>query len=270
MLSYAPRLAQDIPLDVEVCGPREDQAWFCRAVVDVTHSSTAGEFAKVISVPLTVVLIIVGAWLTNRIFRKVSRRIERRLERDEMRDRMARVRRRTGLAMLDTSSSTPTVRSHQRAATIGAGLRSLATFVIWAIAAVWILATLGANPAAILTGAGLIGVALGFGAQNLLRDVIAGTFMIIEDQFGVGDTINVGEVTGTVDRVSLRVTRLRDVNGVLWHFPNGVIQRVANESQRRDPAEPTAEHAAGVDDSEAGDVGGSDDPDAPGGAGPRR
>jgi small conductance mechanosensitive channel len=241
MLAVA-RLAQDVPLDVpldvEVCGPRDDQAWLCRAVVDVTNSSTAGEVAKVMSVPLTVVLIVVLAWVTNRVVRKVSRRVERRMLRDDTRERMSRVRRRTGLAMLDTSSSTPTLRSNQRAATIGSGLRSVATFVIWSFAALWILATLGANPAAILTGAGLIGVALGFGAQNLLRDVIAGTFVIVEDQFGVGDVIDVGEVTGTVERVSLRVTRLRDAEGVLWHVPNGGIQRVGNTSQRSVPPAP--------------------------------
>jgi len=164
--------------------------------------------------------------------RVVIRRVVRRLERDTTAEAIRRFRRRTGLAMLDTSRGTPTVRRHQRAQTIGAGLRSVASIVIWTIAIVLVLGALGVRLGPLLAGAGLIGVALGFGAQTMVRDFLAGMFMIFEDQFGVGDIVDVGDATGTVEQISLRVTRLRDVEGVVWHVPNGEIHRVGNMSQQ--------------------------------------
>ena len=95
-----------------------------------------------------------------------------------------------------------------------------------------ILDELGVNLAPLLAGAGIVGVALGFGAQTLVRDFLSGLFMLVEDQYGVGDVIDVGVATGTVEGVSLRTTRLRDVEGVVWHVPNGEIQRVGNKSQQ--------------------------------------
>jgi small conductance mechanosensitive channel len=79
---------------------------------------------------------------------------------------------------------------------------------------------------------GWIGVALAFGAQNMLRDLIAGTFIIFEDQLGVGDIVDLGVASGTVEEVTLRSTRLRDAEGVVWHVPNGEIHRVGNQSQQ--------------------------------------
>ena len=86
--------------------------------------------------------------------------------------------------------------------------------------------------ATLIAGAGITGVALGFGAQSLVRDFLSGMFMLIEDQYGVGDVIDTGVATGTVEGVSLRTTRLRDVDGVVWHVPNGEIRRVGNKSQQ--------------------------------------
>ena len=231
MQYFAVRLAQDVPPDIEACGERDSQEWLCRVVVDLTDSVTAGEIARPLSIPVTIVLIVLGAWVFNRLLRVVSKRIERRLEHEGTRERIRRFRRRTGLSMLDTTSSTPTIRRHQRAVTIGSGVRSFAAIIIWVVAVFMIIATLGVRPSTLLTSAGLIGVALGFGAQNLLRDLIAGTFMILEDQFGVGDVVDTGEATGTVEHISLRTTRVRDVNGVVWHVPNGEIRRVGNLSQ---------------------------------------
>ena len=84
-----------------------------------------------------------------------------------------------------------------------------------------VLDELGVNLAPLLAGAGIAGIALGFGAQSLVRDFLSGLFMLIEDQYGVGDVIDTGVATGTVEGVSLRTTRLRDVDGVVWHVPNG-------------------------------------------------
>src|SRR5690606_34641322 len=119
-----------------------------------------------------------------------------------------------------------------RATTLGVVLRSLAGFVVWTIAVLTILGEIGINLGPLIAGAGLAGVALGFGAQSLVKDFLAGMFMLIEDQYGVGDVIDVGEASGTVEAVSLRTTRLRDVNGTVWHVPNGQILRVGNMSQQ--------------------------------------
>ncbi len=119
-------------------------------------------------------------------------------------------------------------------------LGRLANAVIWGIAILVVLGELGINLAPLIAGAGVLGIALGFGAQSLVRDFLSGFFMLVEDQFGVGDVIDVGGavggpaggVSGTVEGVSLRTTRLRDVEGVVWHVPNGEIKRVGNKSQQ--------------------------------------
>jgi moderate conductance mechanosensitive channel len=94
-----------------------------------------------------------------------------------------------------------------------------------------VLGDLGINLAPLLASAGVVGIAVGFGAQNLVRDYLSGIFMLVEDQYGVGDVITVGGATGTVETVTLRITRLRDVNGIVWHIRNGAIEQVGNESQ---------------------------------------
>jgi small conductance mechanosensitive channel len=94
-----------------------------------------------------------------------------------------------------------------------------------------VLGELGVNLAPILASAGVIGVALGFGAQNLVKDFIAGIGIILEDQYGVGDVVDLGSTTGTVEAVGLRITRLRDAHGVVWYARNGEILRVGNKSQ---------------------------------------
>src|SRR5205823_13624905 len=117
-------------------------------------------------------------------------------------------------------------RRQQRAQTIGSVLGSIASVVIVVIASMLILEELRYNPAPVLASAGIVGVALGFGAQNLVKDFLAGIFMILEDQYGVGDVIDAGPASGTVEAVGLRVTRLRDVQGTVWHVRNGEIARV--------------------------------------------
>ena len=122
-------------------------------------------------------------------------------------------------------------RRKQRAETMGSLLKSISTGVILAIVIVMVLAQLGVNIAPIIASAGIVGVALGFGAQNLVKDLLSGIFMILEDQYGVGDVVDLGEASGTVEAVGLRVTRLRDVNGTVWYVRNGEILRVGNQSQ---------------------------------------
>ncbi|MFD0536810.1 mechanosensitive ion channel family protein [Actinomadura luteofluorescens] len=110
-------------------------------------------------------------------------------------------------------------------------LRSIASIIIMGTAAFSILGSLGLNLAPILASASVIGVAVGFGAQNIVKDFLAGLFMLLEDQYGVGDVIDVGSAKGTVEAVTLRVTRMRDVDGTVWYVPNGEIKKVGNESQ---------------------------------------
>jgi small-conductance mechanosensitive channel len=122
-------------------------------------------------------------------------------------------------------------RRKQRVRALGAILRSAASVTIFSIAGFVVLGDLDINLAPLLASAGVVGVAIGFGAQSLVRDYLAGIFMLVEDQYGVGDVIRVGDATGTVENVTLRITRVRDVNGIVWHIRNGAIETVGNESQ---------------------------------------
>ena len=134
-------------------------------------------------------------------------------------------------ALFESESPVTSERRHQRALTIASVLRSIVSFTVFTIAFIMVLDALGLNIAPILTGAGIAGVAIGFGAQNLVKDFLSGIFMILEDQYGVGDYIDAGPASGTVEAVGLRTTRLRDADGGTWHVRNGEILRVGNLSQ---------------------------------------
>lgn len=125
----------------------------------------------------------------------------------------------------------PPKRRSQRARTIGSVLRSGTTFVVYGVAGTLALGELGINLGPIIASAGILGVALGFGAQNLVKDFLSGMFMMVEDQYGVGDVVDLGAATGTVEGVGLRVTTLRDVKGTVWYVRNGEVLRVGNSSQ---------------------------------------
>ncbi|GAA2154895.1 small conductance mechanosensitive channel [Humibacillus xanthopallidus] len=119
----------------------------------------------------------------------------------------------------------------QRTQTMGALLKSISTFVVGGITALTVLSLVGIPLGPMLASASVGGVALAFGAQSLVKDFLSGIFMIIEDQYGVGDVIDTGEVIGTVENVSLRVTQLRDGNGMTWYVRNGEIIRIGNRTQ---------------------------------------
>jgi small conductance mechanosensitive channel len=122
-------------------------------------------------------------------------------------------------------------RRRQRAEAIGSVLRSFVTAVVFTMAAMLVLGELGFDLGPLLASAGIVGVALGFGAQSLVKDLIAGLFMLLEDQYGVGDSVDLGDASGVVETVGLRVTTVRDSRGVLWYVRNGEIIRVGNKSQ---------------------------------------
>jgi len=122
-------------------------------------------------------------------------------------------------------------RREQRSRALGSILRSAVSIVVSGIAVLTILGDLGFNLTPLLLSTTALGVALGFGAQNLVRDYLAGILMLVEDHYGVGDTIHAKDATGTVEAMTLFTTRLRDVNGVVWHIRNGTLDSVGNESQ---------------------------------------
>lgn len=130
-------------------------------------------------------------------------------------------------------------RRSQRAHTIGSLLTSVLSMVVVVIVIIYVLKFLNVDIAPLLTSVGILGVAIGFGAQQLIRDFLSGIFITIEDQFGIGDVIVTTEVIGTVESVGLRITRLRAEDGAIWYLRNGEILRVGNRSQGDYvPAEP--------------------------------
>jgi moderate conductance mechanosensitive channel len=194
-----------------------------------TASQTHKALDWLLGTPLQVVCIIVGAilirWLVNRAISRVVAQAASAVKRpDEPRRRGSKV-------LAGAAGALVTERRKQRAETVGSVLRSVASIVIFGVATITVLDKLGIPIAPLLASAGVAGVALGFGAQSLVRDFLSGIFMILEDQYGVGDLIDTGAAVGTVEEVSLRVTRLRDGSGVVWYVRNGEILRVGNHSQ---------------------------------------
>ena len=207
-------IAQESDGKIAACGPTADQSWACSTVYEITGSRDAAEIADTLAEPLQIVLIIaiaiLAAWLARRLIRRLAKRI----------------------ASAPELGPLGGVRRSQRVETIGHVLSSVTTVFIFVIAVFVIMGELGVEIAPMVAGAGVVGVALGFGAQSIVRDFLSGLFMVVEDQFGVGDVIDVGGVQGTVESFTLRVTRLRDVEGNVWHVPNGSILRIGNKSQQ--------------------------------------
>ena len=122
-------------------------------------------------------------------------------------------------------------RSEQRANTLAGVAVSLIRIVVWSMAGLLILGVLGVNLGPFLAGASIVGVALGFGTQSLVKDFVSGFFILIEDQYAVGDVITIADQTGTVEEIDLRVTRLRAIDGTVWFVPNGEIRKVGNSAK---------------------------------------
>ncbi|MEP7024633.1 MAG: mechanosensitive ion channel family protein [Actinomycetota bacterium] len=200
-----------------------DPGIVCRFVWDVTHSTTAAQVTSVFFAgPAKLIGQIAFVLLIAVILRIAARRIIRKIT-STAADRAT--------ARADRPLSVVRERRNPRASALGSVLSNAASVTIFGIAAAIILGDLGVNLAPVLASAGVLGIAIGFGAQNLVQDFLAGIFMLLEDQYGVGDVIAVGKISGTVEAVSLRITRVRDINGVVWHIRNGTIERAGNESQ---------------------------------------
>ena len=167
------------------------------------------------SIVLIIVLTYVARWVLHRLIDRFVSRVEVGL----LPERIQWL-----------GSDVAAQRRVQRARTMGSVLRSIVTAILGAVATLMVLSKLGLDIAPLLASAGIVGVALGFGAQNLVKDFLAGTFIILEDQYGVGDVVDVGAATGTVEAVTLRITRLRAGDGTVWYCRNGEILRVGNKS----------------------------------------
>lgn len=213
----------------DACGVAPGSA--CRWVWDRTHNETLAKITDwLVARPLRIALILLGAYIVDRLVRRAIRKLVERITRESAED----LRRggdggdRLWLERIRERDE----RARQRTLTLGAVLRSGASVIVFGLAALLCLGELDISLGPLIAGAGVAGIALGFGAQSLVRDFLAGIFIVLEDQYGVGDTVNLGEASGTVEKVTLRTTALRDIDGTLWVVPNGEIRRVANRSQR--------------------------------------
>jgi small-conductance mechanosensitive channel len=176
----------------------------------------------------TLVALVVIGLVLQFVFHRLIDRLVRRAEEGVLPDRLSQ-------ASLGRNTEQPppgSTRRVQRAKTMGSLLKSITSGVIVAVIFTMMLSAVGLNIGPVLASAGILGVALGFGSQTLVKDFLSGIFLIFEDQYGVGDVVDVGDsLSGTVEAVSLRVTRLRDTNGTVWYVRNGEILRVGNMSQ---------------------------------------
>ncbi len=172
-------------------------------------AASTGEFLLVR--PFRVLLLVVAGVVIGRVAARAARRSVKTLQ--------TRSPVRTG-----------SVRAEQRMNTVANVLAGMTRVAIAIVVLLMVLGEIGVDLAPLLAGAGIAGVAIGFGAQSLVKDFLSGLFILLEDQYGVGDVINLGEVTGTVEDLTLRVTRLRTTDGTVWFIPNSEIKQVGNSS----------------------------------------
>jgi small-conductance mechanosensitive channel len=240
----------------------------CQLVWDLTHNGQAAAVTRTfldgpLKLALRIAFVIILALVIRAILHRVIRKVTERAGEVKLPGMppVARIRRwaargkprgaakgaavaspaqadTTDPAGLDVAQAAATAepasideRRRQRMRALGTILRSASSVVILTIAGLQILDDIGINLTPLLASASVVGIAVGIGAQSLVRDYLAGVLMLLEDQYGVGDVITIGAVTGTVEAVSLRTTRVRDVSGIVWHLPNGTIDKVGNESQ---------------------------------------
>ncbi|MFZ0322790.1 MAG: mechanosensitive ion channel family protein [Actinomycetes bacterium] len=174
---------------------------------------------RVIAVALIIIAALVARWLWIRFVRRTT-------------DALTVSRLSNKLATTAAGADTASIERYRARANAVSGLLvSVGTFVIVSITIIVLLARVGVDVAPLIASAGVIGIAIGFGAQTIVRDFLSGVFMIMENQYGIGDTITVSGITGTVEDVGLRITQLRDVEGTLWYVTNGSVTELGNRSQ---------------------------------------
>jgi small conductance mechanosensitive channel len=218
-----------------VCGAEDEFNPICGAVLRATDNRFLASLAgNAVPALLKIVVILVVAFFIHRLLKRGIKRFTRGLATQTV-QRFGKIS--TKVPLADTTPMDMS-RAAMRTETMGAILNSIATFAVWAIAFLMILGAVGIQLAPLLAGAGIAGVALGFGAQNIVKDFLGGLFIILEDQYGIGDIVELRDsmgspgAGGTVEAISLRTTRMRDVEGIVWHVPNGEIRSAGNKSQQ--------------------------------------
>ncbi len=190
-----------------------------------------GKAGRWFDVLLGTPLLVAGIVVAGLVVRFVVHRVIDRIAQGIVNGRAGLGRLEDRLPSLVATSPLLSARREQRARTMASVLKSLTTAAVAAVVLLTVLDELGIPTAPLLASAGIVGVAVGFGAQALVRDVISGIFMLAEDQYGVGDVVDLGDASGVVEAVGLRVTRVRDVDGTVWYIRNGQVERVGNRSQ---------------------------------------
>ena len=205
---------------------------------------------KPIGIALILIVAIIGSWLLRRLITKLA---DNSIKKGKLSSPLSpRKAHRTTDKVLE---QTQEARRTSRIQTLAGVGRSAVAILVWVWAALAILDKLGVNVAPLVASAGVVGVALGFGAQALVKDFLSGIFMLLEDQYGIGDTIDLGNgVFGDVESISLRITTVRDIDGALWYVRNGEILQVANHSDRYSVARVQVPIALSNDPTRAVDV----------------
>jgi small conductance mechanosensitive channel len=215
--------ATDTTTVVQLSGCEDQASTICDVVYDLTGSQTAADLAElVIGKPLRILIVLVIAYLLTRLVRRGGHRV------GEWFIDAAAKRRATAGEQLSTEDRE---RIEDRATTVRRVAQNLAIALIWVIAALIVLAELGVNLFPLIAAAGIAGVAIGLGAQTLVRDFLNGLLMLVENQMAIGDEVDLGEADGVVEALTLRTTTLRDGDGNIWYVPNSEVKRLVNKSQ---------------------------------------
>ena len=213
---------------IDACGtdPKQICEWVFNASNNKNLASVVG---WAVDRPLKIIIVFIAAFIVSRVMKRAVKHFGEKLT-DEKKNRAIEQLKKVkaGKILVDEQQEE---RNKARTETLTSVLSSGANLVIWTVAVLMILGEVGINLGPLIAGAGIVGVAVGFGAQSIVKDFLSGMFMLVEDQYGVGDSIDVGLVSGTVERVTLRTTILRDGDGSIWYIPNGEIARVGNRSQ---------------------------------------
>jgi moderate conductance mechanosensitive channel len=217
-------------LDVELtdaCG--QTPSFFCEAAWNLTHNRLLARAADWVVMKPILALVILG--ITALVNKWLRRLVTKLIVRFTNREQLAV----SALSKIGvgTPSSLTVVdpRLARRTSTLTAVSRAVVSTLVWTVGILLVVGVFGIDLGPLLAGVGIAGIAVGLGAQSLVRDCIAGFFVIMEDQFGVGDEVDLGQAVGTVETITLRCTTVRGVDGTLWSVPNGSILRVGNQSK---------------------------------------
>ena len=227
MLVPAPRIsAGPVPRACDF----DDPNWVCEEVLDLTDGNEA--LANLADAAVGVGVIVLGALLLSWLARRYLRRVVHRIIAP---DRSSLTRKLEALGRDEPPDPAEVeryeLRRQSRGQSISAVVGSTVSVIIWVLTLLLVLGELGVQLGPLIASAGIAGIAVSFGAQSLVKDCIAGLFVLVEDQYGIGDVVDLDEATGVVEEITLRATVLRGLDGTVWHVPNGEVQRVGNMSQ---------------------------------------